>query len=198
MNNKFVTNSKNATSQVRIIGGKWRSRKITFPNVAGLRPTPNRVRETLFNWLAPHIHNAKCLDLFAGSGALGFEALSRGAHSVVMVEQSAQVVAQLHTNAKLLAAEALAEIFCQRIEPQVSILQNRQFDIVFLDPPFHQGWIPLCCQLLEISQCLTPGALIYIEAECELQPLPIPSNWNILRQQKAGQVSYYLIQYAKI
>ncbi len=125
---------------------------------------------------------------------MGFEALSRGANSVVMIDQYPQVVQKLHENAQLLGATSQTEIFCRRVEADFPLLLSRQFDIVFLDPPFHQGWISRCCQLLAASHCLSPNALVYIEAESDLQPLPIPADWLLLRSQKAGQVGYYLAQ----
>jgi len=182
-------------NQVRIIGGKWRSRKLHFPDLPTLRPTPDRVRETLFNWLSPYIVGARCLDLFAGSGALGFEALSRGAASVVMIDQSPVVIKQLRENAKILNTEKDMEFFCESIPSKTFSLSPHQFDIVFLDPPFHQNYISQCCEWLEDTHCLAENALIYIEIESNMpQPLPIPESWKILKSQKAGQVSAYLIK----
>lgn len=186
---------KNNKNVLRIIGGKWRSRLIHFPEIAEIRPTPNRVRETLFNWLAPWIAGARCLDLFAGSGALGFEASSRGASFVLMIDRSLAVVQQLRENTKLLDATVQCE--CLQV-PDDSIWDNQTgFDIIFLDPPFHQDYLQRCCQWLENSNHVNDGALIYIEAERELQPLPIPAHWQILKNKIAGQVGYYLVKYAK-
>lgn len=180
-------------NQVRIIGGKWRSRKLTFPAVDSLRPTPDRVRETLFNWLTPAIYGARCLDPFAGSGALGFEALSRGALSIVMVDQSGEAIASLRHNAEKLAAAMSADIIWGRFpDVKIAVPQNG-FDIVFLDPPFHQQLIKTACQHLDEQGMLNPNALIYIEAEIDLQPLPLPPHWEILKAKQAGQVSYYLV-----
>lgn len=186
---------KNKQNVLRIIGGKWRSRQIHFPDIAELRPTPNRVRETLFNWLTPWIAGARCLDLFAGSGALGFEASSRGASFVLMVDRSAPVVQQLRNNAQLLQANVQCE--CLQT-PDDTIWDNQAaFDIIFLDPPFHQNHLQQCCEWLEKSPCINENTLIYIEAECELQPLPIPAHWQVLKNKVAGQVAYYLVQYTK-
>lgn len=195
-------------NQIRIIGGKWRSRKLHFPNLPTLRPTPNRVRETLFNWLSPYIVDTSCLDLFAGSGALGFEALSRGARSVVMVDASAAVIQQLRENAALLHAEKEVILYCKSIPLDVSSLepkaqpffsaQTAPFDIVFLDPPFHKNYLPGCCAWLENNVLLSKDALIYVEAESSvLDALPIPAHWTILRQKKAGEVGYFLIKIEK-
>lgn len=180
-------------NHVRIIGGKWRSRKLEFPAQDQLRPTPDRVRETLFNWLMPVINGAKCLDLFAGSGALGFEALSRGAASVVMADKSPEVIEGLRKNAEKLTAVSAVTILLGHVPDVALLMPDGGFDIVFLDPPFHQNLIQKSCQFLEDKGLLSPHALIYIEAEPSLQPLPIPSHWQILKAKKAGQVGYYLV-----
>lgn len=181
---------------VRIIGGQWRGRKLKFPAITGLRPTPDRVRETVFNWLAPIIQESQCLDLFAGSGALGLEALSRGAASVVFVDQSPQVVKYLQEQLKILNAEKQTKVYCKTVDPfrhGKEILQGH-FNIVFLDPPFHKNLIKPCCEWLERENLLAPNAYVYIEAESALNPLPIPENWQILKSKIAGQVGYHLIQ----
>jgi|SRR5262245_34100624 len=179
-------------NRLRIIGGKWRSRILHFPEIEGLRPTPDRVRETVFNWLAPSIRDAICLDLFAGSGALGFEALSRGARSVTMVDQSPQAIAGIQKNAQILGAAEQITLYCGQVPKLELPLQNGKFNIIFLDPPFHKNWIASSIQWLERTQCLADQALIYIEAESELQPLPIPAHWGLLRSKKAGRVGYHL------
>jgi 16S rRNA (guanine966-N2)-methyltransferase len=180
-------------SKLRIIGGIWRGRKIRFLPVSGLRPTPDRIRETLFNWLAPDIRGARCLDLFAGSGALSFEALSRGAQTAVMIEQSSQIITVLSENATFLKTTA-AEFHCVSFPDGVAQLKFSPFDIVFLDPPFRQQLVGLCCQWLVEHAWLKPNALIYIEAEAELDPLPLPASWQVLRSRKAGAVGYHLIR----
>lgn len=183
-------------NQVRIIGGKWRSRKLNFPALDSLRPTPDRVRETLFNWLAPVISGAHCLDLFAGSGALGFEALSRGAASLVMVDHSPEAILSLRQNAEKLSLSKEVTILNARF-PDVKISPPPQgFDIIFLDPPFHKQLIAAAVSYLT-PEMLNPKALIYIEAEADLQPLPLPANWEILKAKQAGQVRYYLIRLAQ-
>ncbi len=180
-------------NQLRIIGGKWRGRKLHFPDLPELRPTPDRVRETLFNWLAPHIVGAHCLDLFAGSGALGFEALSRGARSVVMIDQSPQVMLYLRDTAQRLGVTNELEYYCATVPGAQLPIRQYRFDLVFLDPPFHQNYLAVCCQWLQDSQCLADNALIYIEAERDLV-LSLPSQWSIIKQKAAGQVGYYLIK----
>jgi 16S rRNA (guanine966-N2)-methyltransferase len=183
------THSENT---IRIIGGKWRSRIIHFPDSEGLRPTANRSRETLFNWLMPYIQGAKCIDLFAGSGALCFEALSRGAASAIMIDKSPKVIGQLRESAKLLQAENL-QIFCAQIPKEPPPFPAQTFDIVFVDPPFHHNLIGPSCEWLEKYHCLNPGSLLYIEAESHLPALPISDEWKILRSKVAGEVAYYLL-----
>ncbi len=177
--------------QLRIIGGTWRGRKIDFATEPGVRPTPDRIRETLFNWLQPNIAGARCLDLFSGSGALGFEALSRGAAEVVMVDQSSAVTKQLLTNANLLktggaqVVQTSADNYLQRTTPQ-------SFDIVFLDPPFESQAIENYCAQLESGQWLTSHALIYMEREKGTPSPHLPDGWQLHREKKAGKVVYAL------
>jgi 16S rRNA (guanine966-N2)-methyltransferase len=182
-----------ANNEVRIIGGKWRSRKIKFSGNPYLRPTPNRVRETVFNWLDPVITNAVCLDMFAGSGALGFEALSRGAKSVIMMDKSKQVISDLKKNAVLLSAGDIIFV-CKEFSSKLHNFFKQQFDIVFLDPPFHKNLVQSCSQWLEQNDCLTQGAFIYTENESVLKTIDMPSNWKLYRQKTTGQVCYSLWQ----
>lgn len=181
-------------SHIRIIAGKWRSRRVVFNTQTGVRPSPDRVRETLFNWLQPVIKGAHCLDLCAGSGVLGFEALSRGAEHVVMVDNSAAVVKQLHDNAKRLSADKLS-IIRQEI-PAVLILPARSIDIIFLDPPFKQGKLAELTAWLATVDWLKPDAFIYIESESELTELSVPKNWSVYRQNHTRHVNYSLWQVA--
>ena len=178
-------------NQLRIIGGSWRGRKLPFAALPGLRPTPDRVRETLFNWLAPVIGGARCLDLYAGSGALGLEAASRGAAEVVLVDQAEQVIAVLREQVNILEATQVQLVqgnvlrwLCGTAEP---------FDIVFLDPPFGQQLLPESMRLLEENGWLAPDAFIYIEMEKGLQP-ELPQHWEVYRSKQAGQVGYSLIR----
>ncbi len=187
--------------QLRIIGGTWRGRKLRFPEIETLRPTPDRVRETLFNWLAPVIEGARCLDLYAGSGALGLEALSRGAASVLMVDSDASVITRLrehvHTlsaNAEIIQADTLAWLRQREISPFPPLEKGGGggiFDIVFLDPPFRQGLIAPACEALEKHGWPKPGATIYLEAEKDYVP-QVPVNWRIVKSKQAGQVGYHL------
>lgn len=175
---------------VRIIGGKWRGRRLTVPDVKDLRPTPDRVRETLFNWLAPTIHGANCLDLFAGTGVLGFEALSRGATHVTMVDQSAVAVNNLLAEVKAFSADN-ATVYKANVPQQLKTV-DRRFDIVFLDPPYREGLLLPCCHYLEEQQYLADHAYIYIEAQQEVVASELPEGWKIIKSGKAGQVYYHL------
>lgn len=176
--------------QVRIIGGRWRGRQLKVPTLPNLRPTPDRVRETLFNWLAPVISGAHCLDAFAGSGVLGFEALSRGAAHVVMVEQARTAVTLLQQTAVLLKTED-AEIYSATVPLQLKKPQ-KLFDIVFLDPPYQENLLLPTCFFLEEQGMLADKAYIYLEAKELLQPSELPANWQLLKSKKAGQVAYHL------
>lgn len=180
--------------EVRIIGGQWRGRKLKFPALPGLRPTTDPIRETLFNWLAPYLDGAHCLDLFAGSGALGIEALSRGAAHVVFIDQNPKIVTYLKEQLNLLNT-AQAEVYRVKIPSELFLNPPRtKFDIIFLDAPFHQNFIAPCCQWLECQNWIAEQALIYIEAEATLSPLPLPEQWEIIRSKSSGQVGYYLVR----
>ena len=182
-------NNGGARQTVRIIAGQWRSRKIHFPDLAQLRPTPDRVRETLFNWLTPVIAGARCLDLFAGSGALGLEALSRGAAQVVFVDRDTQVVAHIHKHLALFKAQHATVIQAESLEYLLHC--REQFDIVFLDPPYDAGLLIPVSQALEQQGLLRDQARIYLEArDGDLRELP--ANWQMQRSKQAGQVAYHL------
>ncbi|MFJ2546453.1 16S rRNA (guanine(966)-N(2))-methyltransferase RsmD [Pseudomonas sp. NPDC087612] len=179
--------------QLRIIAGEWRSRRLGFPDAPGLRPTPDRVRETLFNWLAPHIEGAKVLDAYTGSGALYLEALSRGAGDSVALDSNPAAIACLRQNLETLRCPRgqVIQTDAQRYlqgEPKLA------FDLVFLDPPFNQGLLPTTCALLEERQWLAENAWIYTESETPPSTLQLPGNWRLHREKKAGQVYYALWQ----
>jgi len=181
------------SNTLRIIGGTWRGRKLHFPDVDGLRPTPDRVRETLFNWLQPIIAGARCLDLFAGSGALGFEALSRGAASVVMLERDGNAAKQLRENMAILKTTGAQVIQRDALEFLNSGHGDAApFDIVFLDPPYHQNLINPCCTALERSDWLSANSYLFVEAERELQTFALPPGFEHIRNKRAGQVGYHL------
>ena len=177
-------------SRVRIVGGQWRSRLIEVATVPGLRPTPDRVRETLFNWLGQRLHGLRCLDLFAGTGVLGFEAASRGAAQVVMVEQDARAFNLLRDNIDRLPAPTVRAIRGDAL----NFLQHEtgKFDLIFLDPPYRQGWLDKVSHLL--PQVSHPETLIYAEAE---SPVDALGPWQTIKRGTAGQVRYQLMAQAE-
>lgn len=176
-------------NSIRIGGGEWRTRVLRFPDALGLRPTPDRVRETLFNWLGQELHGMHCLDLFAGSGALGFEAHSRGAASVTLVEQNLAVHRALLENARLLKADRAHLL---RVDAMQFLAGNTErFDVIFLDPPFGQGWLEKL--LPHMKNHLTPDGRLYIESE---YALPDAENWQVFKHRKAGNVFYHLLKSA--
>lgn len=181
---------------VRIISGQWKSRRIQCANVTGLRPSTDLVRETLFNWLPHQLHDKSCLDLFAGSGALGFEAASRGATKVCMVESNSQALELLEANRQALDAESIVEIFSMTV--QKFLQQPRTtFDLIFMDPPFEtqpHDIIAATCETLQKQQFCNPGAMVYIESPYAEGALPIPSNWRIIQEKRCGIVQSTLIQ----
>lgn len=186
---------KDSHSQLRIIAGQWRSRRLPFAAAAGVRPTSDRIRETLFNWLQADIAGARCLDLFAGSGALGFEALSRAAAHVTFVDEDLRVIQQLQQNATLLETSRCDIVWQDARE----FLHGRgaPYDIVFLDPPFRHELIIPCCQLLEQHDWLIDGARIYLESDVHRAPPSLAPNWQPIHDKQAGQVRYQLIHFQK-
>jgi len=174
------------SNSVRIIGGEWRGRRIRFPSAAELRPTPDRVRETLFNWLQGVIGDARCLDLFAGSGALGLEALSRGAREVVLVERDARVAAALKETIAAFGGGRSLVVTADAFRYLAGA--SRPFDVVFLDPPFAQGRMAELCTLLEFGGWLAPRASIYLEGAARDGIPPLPAPWTMARETRAGEV----------
>ncbi len=195
------TNKKNNTDNkdgfIRLISGKWRGKKLLVKHLAGLRPTTNRTKETLFNWLMHDIRDANCLDCFSGSGSLGFEALSRFAKHVQLIEQNSTVSKQLHANAQQLNAPniSIIEDDCIKYLQQTA---SQRFDIVFVDPPFNNDLIQPCCNSLENNGYLSDNALIYIEMESNISKLTLPKNWTLLKEKKTKQVIYQLYSHATI
>lgn len=181
---RLISVNNNVKNQLRIIGGEWKRRVLPFADIEGLRPTPDRVRETLFNWLMWDIQNTKVLDLCAGSGALSFEALSRGARHVVMIEPNLKQAKFLKDNIQLLKVEN-----CQlKIQTAQQVLSNlnEQFDLVFLDPPYSLNlWEELA---QKADPYLSSDALIYVEADRALNQLNLPATWQLQKQTKAGVV----------
>ncbi len=180
------------SGRLRIVAGKWRSRLLPVADEPGLRPTSERVRETLFNWLTPDIHGMRCLDLFAGTGALGFEALSRGAASVIFVESAPGAAKTLRVSigtldagdATVVQTDALA--FLKSDVPQ-------KFDLVFLDPPFADDLLEELCRLLAGSGCLAASARIYLEQDRQQTVPTLPEGWTFIREKTAGNVRYSLV-----
>lgn len=173
---------------VRIIGGRFRGKKLHFPAIQGLRPTPNSVRETLFNWLMHDIRDARCLDAFAGSGALGLEAYSRGASKVTFLEQNTDAYNNLLNVVSTFNSPAL----CVKKTDTIDFLQhtNEQYDIIFLDPPFTKNYVPPCLLTIAQSNLLVAGGLIYVESS---QPITVDQTlWQPTKSKQAGQVMYGL------
>mgnify|MGYP000559872172 FL=1 len=188
--------SQQSSGSVRIIGGKWRSRNLRFVSVDGLRPTGSRIRETLFNWLAPTIEGARCLDLFAGSGALCFEALSRGAVCCVAIEANSQAVSELRYNQAQLTANNLDIVSgdCQKLLERGNTAQP--YDIIFLDPPFDMKLHKQASILLISGNWLASKAQIYCEFPAtEAQDLPL--SWRLIKDKIAGNVRYCLFEYVE-
>ncbi len=206
---------KAKANQLRIIAGQWRGRKLSFADGEGLRPTMDRVRETLFNWLQNEIAGARCLDLFSGSGALGLEALSRYAGEVVMIDKNPQAVRMIRTNLELLSADNaqilqmdarsyLDSLYALSQAAKGSSLQAAKgstppqlFDIVFLDPPFNKQLVEPLCQLLDKADCLSDQAGIYIEIEKQTTLAGLPKGWEVVKSKTTGQLAYYLVRVNK-
>lgn len=182
-----------APGEVRIISGSWRGRKLAVLDAEGLRPTTDRVKETLFNWLMHDINGAVVLDCFAGSGSLGFEALSRYASHCTLLERDKMAAAQLLRNQRKLECSNADVINIDSLS-WLKQLAKRQYNVVFIDPPFRKNLAVPCCQLLEQQQWLTTTALIYLETEKELDVTALPANWRLLKEKVAGQLAYRLYQ----
>lgn len=179
-------------SKIRITGGAWRSRLIQVADVPGLRPTPDRVRATLFNWLGQDLTGRHCLDLFAGSGILGFECASRGAENVVLVERDQSAFVRLKQNADQFACDRLRLQRADALEfATLTGRQGRRFDLILLDPPYRQGWLEKVAPLL--PALAQPGMQVYAEAEHRIEAL---GEWRTLKQGQAGQVFYHLLEKA--
>jgi 16S rRNA (guanine966-N2)-methyltransferase len=183
---------KATTGSIRIIAGKHRGRKLPVLMADGLRPTTDRVKETVFNWLMPYIHDANCLDCFAGAGSLGFEALSRGAAHVTLIELNNAAAKQLQTNKQLLNADNII-VTNTNLLNFLKSSTKQHFDLVFIDPPFREGLVIQTAELLN-KGWLANQALIYVEMEINSDQ-QLPNNWQLLKEKVAGQVAYRLFQY---
>ena len=184
--------AKQATPQLRVIGGQWRGRKLQFPDRPGLRPTGDRIRETLFNWLGPHLHNAKCLDLFAGSGALGIEALSRGAAHCDFVDADREAITAVGRHLNTLNATECSTVGCD-IAARYLLQTHDTWDIVFVDPPFDARLGESTLTLLANTERLAEASRVYFETS-RSQPEPVPEGlYDVLREKTTGDVCYRLL-----
>ncbi len=194
--NTAKKSTRHNNNQVRIIAGDWRGRKLSFPNIPGLRPTGDRMRETLFNWLTPYLYQSNVLDLFAGSGALGMEALSRGAGHCLFVEANATAARGIADNLAILKCEK-GQVRQQSAFDVIDELRPRSIDLLLLDPPFdshlHMPVLDKVCQ----AEILTESSLVYIEAPVN-EDIGIPSHWQLLKEKASGQVNFslYLVEHA--
>ena len=186
MNNK-------SRSAVRIIAGKWRRRKIYFTASPSLRPTQDRLRETVFNWLAPYLQGARCLDCFAGTGAFGFEALSRGAAHLTLIDQDNEAIDHLQSTAKLLDANDACDIVLSDTKSFLSSYHGPKFDLFFLDPPFYHELLIPTCQLLLEHQLLSDDTIIYIESEKQLDLTPLDTDFDLYRSKTTKTIHYGLL-----
>lgn len=181
-------------NQVRIIGGRHRGRRVHFVPGRGLRPTPDRVRETLFNWLQADIRGARCLDLFAGSGALGIEALSRGAAHVTFVEQNRAAAQRLRDNLELLGERDCAAVAQTDALRLLRAGADAPYDVVFVDPPFADDLLPEVCRLLEDDDWLAPAAIVYLEQDAARDWSAPPASWLLHREGRSGQSGQRLLR----
>lgn len=189
---RATKSSSSATGQIRIISGQWRGRKLPVADAQGLRPTTDRTKETVFNWLMHDVRDAQCLDMFAGSGGLGFEALSRYAAYCDFIEQAKVVAKGLKNNVDTLQANANVHIG-SALEVVKGL--KKQYDIVFIDPPFQQNLVAPSLAVLERSGVLKNGSLVYIEHEAGLVPDPISSKYEIVKDKSTSQLRYVLAEY---
>ncbi|QFU20628.1 16S rRNA (guanine(966)-N(2))-methyltransferase RsmD [Shewanella eurypsychrophilus] len=191
-----MAKNRPASGQVRIISGQWRSRRLPIHDLEGLRPTTDRVRETLFNWLAGDLAGARVLDCFGGSGALFFESLSRYASYGKVFELQANAAEQLNKNLQTLKCDpTTADVVKGDTLKLLAIAPTEGFDIVYIDPPFRKELAEKSIQLIDENNWLKENAQIYVETESEQAQLQVPANWVQLKEKKAGQVLYRLYQY---
>lgn len=179
--------------EIRIIAGRWRGRKLPVLSSQGLRPTTDRIKETLFNWLAPYLQASRCLDCYSGSGSLGFEAVSRGAAEALLLEKDRAAAQQLIANKNKLADQQITIIQTDSLL-WLANPSSQPFDLVFIDPPFGQGLVPQTIERLDQYDWLAPSAWIYIETEQDHPELSVPTDWQLHRQKQVGQVYCRLYQ----
>jgi len=193
-NSKPQKQTLKAMGEVRVIAGLWRGRKLPVLNAEGLRPTTDRVKETLFNWLMMDVANVRCLDCFAGSGSLGIEALSRQAQAVVFLEKFANAAQQLKKNLASLKTDKATVINTDTLTYLSQKNSTEPFKIIFIDPPFHHNFVPHVLTFLQQNNWLAENALIYVETEKNHPPLLLAENWQIIKEKSAGMVTSRLIQ----
>ncbi|HEY5264738.1 MAG TPA: 16S rRNA (guanine(966)-N(2))-methyltransferase RsmD [Steroidobacteraceae bacterium] len=191
---KTEIRASGARNSVRIIGGGWRGRRVAFPDLPGLRPTPDRVRETLFNWLQQAVAGSRCLDLFAGSGALGLEALSRGAMQVVFVEQAVAAARGLKEQLHRLGGDLKGQVM-EMGAARFLRTPEEPFDIVFLDPPFGRDALAEYVPMLDEGNWLKVGGLVYLENAKTAGTPKLPAHWEIIKSKAAGEVGYHLARF---
>ncbi|WP_092013562.1 16S rRNA (guanine(966)-N(2))-methyltransferase RsmD [Marinobacter daqiaonensis] len=185
--------ARSTEGELRIIGGDWRSRVLRFPDEGGVRPTPARTRETLFNWLNFQLPGSRCLDLFSGSGVLGLEALSRGASHVRFVDHTPGLARALRENLRKLNSQG-GEVICQEVIAFLDQPAADPVDILFMDPPFRQGWLEQLIPLITERGWLRPSGWVYLEYESDRSAPDVPAHWHLHRAKSAGQVTYALYQ----
>ncbi|KXI29714.1 16S rRNA (guanine(966)-N(2))-methyltransferase RsmD [Paraglaciecola hydrolytica] len=183
-----VKPSNQPTGAIRIISGRWRGTKLPVANVAGLRPTTDRNKETLFNWLMPYVNSANCLDVFAGSGGLGFEALSRYASSVTFIELDKGAIANLQQNLQKLKVSSEQASIVAGNALQILPSLNKQFDLIFLDPPFHKNLLPPVIKLINEHNLLAKDGVVYLESESQAADYVVPNNWQLLKERQGSQL----------
>lgn len=191
LNNSTITQNK-SNNQVRIIGGSLRGQKIIFSNTSGLRPTGNRIKETLFNWISQYIQSSNCLDLFSGSGSLGIESISHGARSVTMIEKNHFAFLAIKNNCARLNIKNITILEADAIKWITEENKGATFDLVFLDPPFISGLISVSCEILEKNKFLSSPCYIYVETTKKEKVLCVPKNWILLKDKVSGHVAYKL------
>ena len=186
------TTRKSPPGRLRIVAGNWRSRLLPIADVPGLRPTSERVRETLFNWIGPRVHGSRCLDLFAGTGALGLEALSRGAESAELVEKSARAIAGLKASVQALDATS-ATVRQQDAWQFLEQYTGAPFDLIFLDPPFADESLQRLCRLIDEKSVLASGGRVYLEQDRSSPEPALPAGWTVIKSKSTGNVRYSLV-----
>jgi 16S rRNA (guanine966-N2)-methyltransferase len=184
----------NKLTKLRIISGKWRNRKLDFIHNANLRPTPERIRETVFNWITNYIHNAKVLDCFAGSGIFAIEALSRGAATATIIDNSAIAIGRINNNINKIGINNIDVINQDCLLYLQENKQNTKYDLVFIDPPFHKNMLDKTCALLNDNKFICTGSLIYTEAEIDIENISTPVNWCLIKSKTSKSISYKLWQ----